>query len=152
MSAHPDHAPARVVQSIVQLDSVVSQISLTTLDLNAPTVSRFAQRSVPVVILDPNTASAPGPQCACIPPEVGQPNPYQNWSYPLPFDTSLSPTQLRDEECRRVCWCALSVVATHAAQCAAFGQAPPTLWLSDPSNVCAPAHLLSFWSPDPICA
>ena len=50
--------------------------------------------------------------------------------------------EIRDEECRRVCWNALGLVTSYAAQYAAFDHEMPNLFLTDPSNVCF--HCLSF--------
>ncbi|OBZ70695.1 hypothetical protein A0H81_09311 [Grifola frondosa] len=41
---------------------------------------------------------------------------------------------MRKEECRRLCWSALTLVASHTAQCSAFHEEPLDLALSNPSN------------------
>uniref|UniRef100_A0A0W0G457 Zn(2)-C6 fungal-type domain-containing protein n=1 Tax=Moniliophthora roreri TaxID=221103 RepID=A0A0W0G457_MONRR len=132
-SVHPDYNPDRLASILLQLDNIIRDLSLTSIDTNDPDVSIFPQRSVPIVNL--SATEALSHKCSCIPPDAQQPpDPYTSWTYPLPWDDSWTSNQIRDEEHRRVCWSALGLVANYTAQCAAFDRVPPDLFLSDPSN------------------
>ncbi|KAF8878849.1 hypothetical protein BD779DRAFT_1553503 [Infundibulicybe gibba] len=113
------------------------QVALTSLDTNDPDVSLFPRRSVPVVNIDTGTDSHHSYQkkCSCIPTDAPHPpDQFGSWVYPLPWDSSWSPRQIRDEECRRLCWSALSLIASYTSQCAALNIEPINLFLSNPAN------------------
>jgi hypothetical protein len=138
-SAHPQHNPDRVASSLVFLDTIIQSLALTSIDADDPDVSLFTSHNVPIV--STNNASEESlhshdRKCSCIPADAAHPrDPFTSWSYPLPWDSSWSAVEIRDEECRRLCWSALSIVASYTAQCAAFNREPPTLFLSNPRNV-----------------
>ncbi|PBK84181.1 hypothetical protein ARMGADRAFT_1000409 [Armillaria gallica] len=137
-SVHPEYNPTRVENALIFLDNIVRRLSLTSIDTNDPEVSFFPQRGVPVVLvpgLDTFSHSPHERKCSCIPTDASHPpDPFNTWSYPLPWDSSWSTNEIRDEECRRVCWSALGLIANYTLQCAAFDRDPPKLFLSSPSN------------------
>lgn len=149
-SAHPQYSPERAAASLVFLDNIIRALSLTYLDANDPDVSIFAQRSVPTVSDTSSADSASketthGPpqhdrKCSCIHPNTTLPHDHfaSSRSYPLPWDPSWSAAEVRKEECRRLCWSALNLVAGYTSQCSAFNTEPPDLFLSDPANVRPP--------------
>lgn len=133
-SVHPQYNPDRISTSLVFLDDIIRHLGLTSIDSSDIDVNIYPQGSVPVV-------STPGPddkdrKCTCIPVDAAHPpDPVTSWSYPPPWDSSWTPNQIRDEECRRVCWCAVGLIASYGAQCVAFDRKCPELFLSDCSNV-----------------
>jgi len=132
-SVHPQYNPDRISTSLAFLDDIIRHLGLTSIDSSDPDVNIYPQGSVPVV-------STPGPddkdrKCTCIPVDAAHPpDPVTSWSYPPPWDSSWTPNQIRDEECRRVCWCAVGLIASYGAQCVAFDRKCPELFLSDCSN------------------
>lgn len=147
-SAHPQHAPARAAAAIGYLDTIIRRLQLTAIDANDPDVSAFKPHQVPVV----KTRAAPSPggggggkegapqKCACIPlpPNANLPADHfsSSWSYSPPWDPTWSPAEIHREECRRLCWSALTLVAGHSSQSAAFDKEPTQFYLTDPGNVC----------------
>jgi hypothetical protein len=132
-SVHPQYNPGRISTSLAFLDDIIRHLGLTRIDSSDPDVNTYPQGGVPVV-------NTPGPddqdrKCTCIPVDAAHPpDPVTSWSYPPPWDSSWTPNQIRDEECRRVCWCAVGLIASYGAQCAAFDRKCPDLFLSDCSN------------------
>ncbi|KAF5362709.1 hypothetical protein D9758_011728 [Tetrapyrgos nigripes] len=145
-SLHPQYSPDRVCSSLAQLDDIISSLSLMTIDSDDPEAPKFGQTSVPIVYLEgpEPTDSQRGQPCSCLllDPQAQQPHsqsdPYKTWSSVLPWNPYWSRKQIRDEECRRLCWCAVGLVASYTAQCVAIDQELPALLLSIPSNF----HLL----------
>ncbi|KAK7453326.1 hypothetical protein VKT23_012005 [Stygiomarasmius scandens] len=132
-SVHPQYSPERITSALILLDDIVRILGLTTIDNADPDVSHFSKGMVPMVnIAGPDDRDR---KCSCLPPDTTQPpDPNTSWSYPVPWDRSWSPLQIRDEECRRLCWSAVGLVANYTAQCAAFDHEPPLLFLTDPGN------------------
>ncbi|KAJ8501742.1 hypothetical protein ONZ45_g12033 [Pleurotus djamor] len=153
MSVHPQYDPDRLVNSLIFLDNIIRTISLTSVDANDPDVAIFPPRTVPVVPQDLSNDSLVPPhtrKCTCIPRDASHPpDAFSSWAYPLPWDSSWTPMQVRDEECRRLCWSALSLVSTYTSQCAAFNREPPTLFLTDPANYALlfPGEVMDRMSP-----
>jgi hypothetical protein len=134
MSVHPLYNPDRISVALAFLDNIIHHLGLTSLDSSDPDVNVYPQGGVPVV----NTPGLDDPdrKCTCIPTDSAmRPDPVTSWSYPPPWDSSWTPLQIRDEECRRVCWCAIGLVASYNAQCAAFNYQCPPLFLSNCSNL-----------------
>lgn len=134
-SAHPQHSPERLASSLILLDDIIRDNALTTIDANDRDVSSFPAGCVPVIHLD-GPEEPPERKCACIPPDAVQPpNPFTSWTYALPWDSSWTDVQVRDEECRRLCWTALTLICNYTSQCVAFNKQPPDFFLSDSGNV-----------------
>ncbi|KAJ3848015.1 hypothetical protein EV368DRAFT_50103 [Lentinula lateritia] len=132
-SVHPQYNPDRISESLLLLDDIIRHLGLTSIDASDPDVCVYPRGNVPVVI-----TSGPDERdrkCTCIPVDATHPpDPVTSWSYPPPWDSSWTPLQIRDEECRRVCWCAVGLIASYNAQCVAFDRKCPNLFLSDCSN------------------
>ncbi|KAL0580568.1 hypothetical protein V5O48_001481 [Marasmius crinis-equi] len=143
-SAHPQYSPSRYWSSLALLSDIIRSQSLTTIDNDDADVCRYTPQVVPSVQLAPNQALSK--RCTCIPSDAQQPpDPHSTWSYPLPWDPSWTDIQVRDEECRRVCWCALGIVAHYTVQVAALddqllselnieSELSEELWICDPAN------------------
>ncbi|KAJ4491023.1 hypothetical protein J3R30DRAFT_3277042 [Lentinula aciculospora] len=132
-SVHPQFNPDRISDSLVFLDEIIRHLGLTSIDGSDPDVCVYPRGGVPVVITSgPDNRDR---KCTCIPIDATHPpDPVTSWSYPPPWDSSWTPVQIRDEECRRVCWCAVGLIASYNAQCVAFDRKCPNLFLSDCSN------------------
>ena len=75
-------------------------------------------------------------KCACHPPDASDPpDYYSNRPYALPWDSNWTVEEIQDEEIRRLCWSALSLVSEYVAQCEAFNEESPRFFLCNPSNV-----------------
>ncbi|KAL0065315.1 hypothetical protein AAF712_007649 [Marasmius tenuissimus] len=155
-SAHPLYDPARHMGALDLLSGLIRSLTLTTIDSNDPDVCRFAQNAVPCVQLLPSQALSQ--RCICIPSDAQQPpDSYSTWSYPLPWDPSWSDIQIKDEECRRLVWCALGMAAQHTVQSAALhdqnnmegSEEGEELWICNPSNyaILFPAEVIDRASP-----
>jgi hypothetical protein len=110
-------------------------MSTTMIDMEDEDVCMFNLDSPPVVYIP--QAYIPPKRCDCSPSNgavspVDRDHTYQS-SLP-PWDLS-SPQAMRNEECRRICWSALNLIASYTAQCAAFHQEPMNLYLTEPANV-----------------
>lgn len=115
---------------------MIQSLRLTTIDANDRDVCAFLPGHVPMAQIDPSISDSPNRKCTCIPVDAAQPpNPFTSWSYILPWDPLWTETQIRDEECRRLCWSALSLICSYISQCAAFDIDPPDFFLSSSSNV-----------------
>jgi hypothetical protein len=132
---HPAHSPHRANSHVVFLDSIIQSQSLTFLDSTDPNVSTFAPQSVPIVRL-PNMYISPE-KCSCAPPahsEIDNDFLHPSLATHLPWDPSWSSAETQKEECRRLCWSALSLVASQSVTFSAFDKSPFNLFLSIPSN------------------
>ncbi|KAF8230754.1 hypothetical protein L208DRAFT_1438051 [Tricholoma matsutake] len=148
-SAHPHYSPDRLASSLILLDDIIRDNTLTTIDANDRDVSSFPAGCVPTIHLE-GPEEPPGRKCACIPSDaVHPPNPFTSWSYTLPWDSSWTDVQIRDEECRRLCWTALSLICDYTSQCVAFNKQPPNFFLSDSGNYALlfPGEVLDRMSP-----
>ncbi|KAJ7208204.1 hypothetical protein GGX14DRAFT_543424 [Mycena pura] len=125
-SAHPAYHPDRLARALRLLDDVLAALGLTRLDAARPDACRFAHGAAPVVAAPPPPPAA----CTCLPP--GTPPP----SARLPWDPSWGVRALRDEECRRVVWGALSLATSFRAECMALRKpdACRALRMCDPAN------------------
>lgn len=128
------------------LDRIVSVLSLTFIDRHDADVSQFNTRSAPAVFLPDNYR--PPKKCCCVasPPSMpGGVEGYHPYSQIIPpWNPSWSEAEIRKEECRRLCWVALALVANYTLQCSAFRVEPMQFFLSDPSNVSSPLGGLLF--------
>ncbi|KAJ7616023.1 hypothetical protein FB45DRAFT_935136 [Roridomyces roridus] len=135
-SAHPEYHPSRLAQAFRVLDDALATLGLTSFDAGMRDVCRYASGAAPL-------ADAPSPSgpCRCIPP--GSPAPARDavWPRALPWDPSWGAHEIRDEECRRVCWSALSLVTSFRTECLAFSRPDECekLRMCDPSS-----YLLMF--------
>ncbi|KAI0338268.1 hypothetical protein BDW22DRAFT_1415626 [Trametopsis cervina] len=135
-SCHPQYSPERAEQSLQFVDRIIRGLSLTMIDMEDGDVCMFQVASPPCVYLPP-TYEAPR-RCNCSPllaaNAVSPVEHNYNYQTSRPAWDPASPEELRKEECRRICWSALNLVASYTAQCAAFHQEPIELYLTEPSN------------------
>lgn len=110
---------------------MISALGLTTIDAGNPDVCRYAPDACPGVDVQPDA------QCACFPPGTPPPDPDHVWSSALPWDPSWDEHEIRDEECRRVSWAALTLVTSFRMECIALTRPDDSqaLRICDPSNV-----------------
>jgi hypothetical protein len=118
-SAHPQYHPSRAAASINYLDSIIRRLQLTVVDNNDPDVSSFKPHHVPSVKTRSSLGSKDSPQkCSCIPlpPNANLPADHYSstWSYAPPWDNNWTPHEAYKEECRRLCWSALTIVAGYS--------------------------------------
>ncbi|KDR67042.1 hypothetical protein GALMADRAFT_1133694 [Galerina marginata CBS 339.88] len=150
-SAYPHHTSSRATNALISLDNLIRNITLTTIDTNDRDVCLFSPNNVPMVLPEGGVDSYnEDRKCSCFPPDaIEPPDPFSNRPYILPWDSNWSADEIRDEEIRRLCWSALSLVSEYVAQCEAFNDEPPRFYLSDPSNfgILFPGEVLDRVSP-----
>lgn len=135
-SAYPQHSPSRATNALLNLDQLIKNIHLTTIDLGDRDVCIFSPNLVPVVLVEGGANDYRERKCSCLPSDtLDPPNPYNNRPYHLPWDSSWSSDEIHEEEVRRLCWSALTLVSEYIARCEAFNEEPPAFYLADPTNV-----------------
>lgn len=139
-SSHPEHTHARAVEALLVMDKIIQTLSLPMMDLDDPEVCTYSPRSVPSVFY--GSGYNPPQQCGCVrlasthASPSGPPTRYgYSFSYNPPWDESAPLEELRREECRRICWSALNLIANYTAQCAAFHEDAEKMTLTEPSHV-----------------
>ncbi|KAF8137874.1 hypothetical protein K438DRAFT_2023529 [Mycena galopus ATCC 62051] len=134
-SAHPEYHPDRLARAFAFLDEVISVLGLTSVDAGNPEVCRYGRGAAPVVDVQPDA------RCACLPPGTPPPGPDHVSPSALVWDPSWGEHEIRDEECRRVCWAALSLVTSFRVDCMALTRPDESqgLQICDPAN-----YLLMF--------
>ncbi|KAH9932503.1 uncharacterized protein B0H18DRAFT_871123 [Fomitopsis serialis] len=135
-SSHPQYNAERASCSLQFLDRIVGVLSLTFIDRHDADVSVFSSRSAPVVYMPDNYR--PPKKCCCVASPQSMPGGvegYHPYSQIIPpWNPSWSEAEIRKEECRRLCWVALALVANYTLQCSAFHVEPKRFFLSDPAN------------------
>ncbi|KAI0769420.1 hypothetical protein BD413DRAFT_477518 [Trametes elegans] len=137
-SCHPLYSPQKACNALQLMDRIIHVLSLTSMDQEDACASSYASRMAPVVDL-PSGYRHPE-RCTCLgsPSGPGSPMGQQRFtgSYTInpPWDERWSITDIRKEECRRLCWCALTLVSAYTAHCSAFHIEPVELTLADPSK------------------
>ncbi|KAJ6571274.1 hypothetical protein B0H19DRAFT_1129612 [Mycena capillaripes] len=147
-SAHPQYHPDRVAAALRVLDQILKTISVSTIDIVDQNVARFANNSVPIVTI-PYRHHHYERKCTCMPPGSPPPDTTQTWSLPLRWDPTWSAIEVRNEECRRLSWSALSLATSYLIQCVAFDREMPVLELSNPANyaILFPGEVIDRVSP-----
>ncbi|KAF7350086.1 Zn(2)-C6 fungal-type domain-containing protein [Mycena venus] len=132
-SAHPQYHPDRVAGALRVLDQILKTISVSTIDIMDQDVATFKNNSVPIVNV-PYRPHHYERKCTCMPPGSPPPDTTQTWALPLRWDPTWTAIQVRNEECRRLSWSALSLATSYLIQCVAFDREMPVLELSNPAN------------------
>jgi hypothetical protein len=133
---HPGHSPQRANDHILFLDRLISTQRLTFVDASDPEVSTFAPKAVPVV-QDRRMYDLPK-KCSCPRSPLEGPVAHTllpSWASVPQWETSWSPAEVNKEECRRLCWSALSIISCQSVTSSAFDKDPPDSFLSNPANV-----------------
>lgn len=135
-SCHPQYSTQRAESSLQFVDRIIRALSLSMIDMEDPDVCMFSPDSPPVVCT-PDYQTPGNCDCTSTPPTNGVFGEDRNAIFQpssLPWDEGF-PEEIRKEECRRICWSALNLIASYTAQCAAFHQEPMELYLTEPVNV-----------------
>lgn len=157
------HTSERVRSAVTMLDSLIRYMRLSSLDANDPRVTRFAPRTAPVVsaFSQPQTqrnstefvaaqqaGTIPLPQnmaskCWCANYTLGNTSPdtielAPLWSHTAGWLAHWTEGDIRREECRRLVWSSVILIAGYASYNTATGKLLPELALMNPSNVSAP--------------
>jgi hypothetical protein len=144
ISPHPQHSPKRIRTALINLDILIRNLSLTSIDYHDRTTCRFPPGSVPIILTDiPLESSTKDYVCSCIPSDsLAARDPYHHHrAYSLSWDPNWSPRKIADEEIRRLCWSTLTLVSDYIAQCETFGEECPHFYVTDPANVSLPRTL-----------
>ncbi|KAJ7169913.1 hypothetical protein C8R46DRAFT_217813 [Mycena filopes] len=130
-SAHPEYHPDRLARAFALLDEIIGALGLTAVDANSADVCHYAHGAAPVV------AARPDVRCACIPGAPSQ-GADSVWPSALPWNPNWGECEIRDEECRRLCWSALSLATSFRTECMALARPDECLGL----RLCDPANYL----------
>ena len=148
-SAHHLYTPERERKALLQLDHIIRALSLAFMDSNELDVSTFTPNTVPIARKRTfgNTSKDSAPlspithKCSCISfssnSSVMPDQCASYWTFTPPCDSLWTPEEADKEECRRLCWSALSLVASYTSRCLTFRKEPTELFMTDPSNVSA---------------
>ncbi|KAI0694263.1 hypothetical protein BC835DRAFT_1015031 [Cytidiella melzeri] len=135
-SCHPQYNTQRAESSLQFLDGIIRALSLTMIDMDDEGVSMFNIDSPPIVFIQ--QTYDPPKKCDCSPLLAANAvSPVDNnytYQESKPCWDPSSSEEMRNEECRRICWSALNLIASYTAQCAAFHQEPKEFYLTEPSN------------------
>ena len=136
---HPGHSPQRANDHVSFLDKLIRSKQLTFIDAADPEVSTFAPKAVPVV--QDRRMYDPPEKCSCPRSPLDDPVAHPllpSWASVPPWEPSWSPAEVGKEECRRLCWSALSIISCQSVTSSAFDNDPPDFFLSNPANVSCP--------------
>lgn len=119
------------------VDRIIFALSLQRIDEGDIDVPVFRPDQPPMVFT-PDFDPVPE-RCRCISPALptspGDQGHYAATFIYVPPWTGKSDQENDKEECRRICWAALTLMSNYTATCAVFHQEPVTLQLTDPCNV-----------------
>ncbi|KAI0044523.1 hypothetical protein FA95DRAFT_1562170 [Auriscalpium vulgare] len=160
--AHPAHSTTRVLSSLQVLDNVIRTLSLTCLDAGNPQASTYSPRSVPSTISSPSPpppayapdiryysdavppafpahAEPPGASCSCEALSLGRNWPEcheqaPSWIWSPAWNHEWGEGEVRREECRRLSWSAMMLVAGHSSYSSASSTAGLDMFMIEPSN------------------
>jgi len=150
ISAHPQHSPERIRTSLINLDTLIRSLSLTSIDSLDRTSCRFSPGSVPVVLTDKSPSHFnENHECSCIPDATRDPY-HHHHVYSLPWASDWSPREIADEEIRRLCWSTLILISDYISQCKTFGEEYPHFYVTEPANV-SPTLFPRFWFSSDLC-
>ncbi|KAF9524627.1 hypothetical protein CPB83DRAFT_797695 [Crepidotus variabilis] len=136
-SAHPQHSPERIRTSLVNLDTLIRNLSLTTLDINDDDTCRFSPNEAPVVLTDtPLDTFTNNYRCNCdvVDGQHNQDRRHLNQDYSLPWDPNWSARDNMNEEIRRLSWSALTIISDYISQCETFHEEYPRFYVTEASN------------------
>ncbi|KZT22190.1 hypothetical protein NEOLEDRAFT_1157860 [Neolentinus lepideus HHB14362 ss-1] len=131
-SAHPQSSSERLAESLSFLDSIIRTLNLTALDVHEPDVSTFVRGAVPVVYR--SSRYPPMKECLCRPQEDPAEQLTYAWTSTPVWDQNWSDAEVKREECRRLCWSALSLASEYVSQCAFNQEKQPNFFLTEPAN------------------
>ncbi|KAK7692152.1 hypothetical protein QCA50_003771 [Cerrena zonata] len=130
-SSHPKYSSERAKNALEFMDRIIMTLSLTFTDTHDPDVSRYAPHGVPMVHIPQPLNKT----CQCLDPSTNlELQSGFSFTFNPPWGTDWTLEEIRREECRRICWSALTLVSSHTSQCAAFHEEPLQLQLAEPSN------------------
>ncbi|KAJ6607183.1 hypothetical protein B0H10DRAFT_1956531 [Mycena sp. CBHHK59/15] len=134
----PGVPPDRLLRALTFLDEIIGVLGPRRMPLRP---RRRAARRRPE-LLRPRRAPAPPAGRRRLlqlhPPDTPTPDRDSIWSSVLPWDPTWSAREIRDEECRRLCWSALSLVTSYRAECMALARVDGC----DGFSLCDPASFL----------
>ncbi|TFY53050.1 hypothetical protein EVJ58_g9664, partial [Rhodofomes roseus] len=158
--AHPLHTTERVRSAVSMLDSLIRCLNLALVDADDPRVTIFTPHSAPVVSSCPPqqrhrdpaeffTAQQAPPiplssnvqtTCWCASYTLGHMSPdtielAPLWSHTAGWLADWTEGDIRKEECRRLIWSSVILIAGYASYNTAIGKSLPELSLMDPASI-----------------
>ena len=125
------------------LDGVIRCLSLARLDVEAPDVATFTTNATPsgdTLAPHSNLAVLESSLCPCDQQSLGSLNPavfaqVPSWGPTQGFDPAWSVAEIRKDECRRLVWIAVAILAREAETAYLLGRPFQSLFMTDPTNV-----------------
>jgi hypothetical protein len=137
---YPQHSYDRTVSAVHLFDGIAHMFQLLACDVSDDRVSIFIPGAVPVLTPPPETAHAVTTQEEAVrssheaeeQEEIAQ---LIKWSPRPQWPVYWSAAQTRQDEARRMCWTASSMIANFSLWAHTLGTAPLDLYMSNPANV-----------------
>jgi hypothetical protein len=160
---YPQHSFDRTVSAIHLFDSIAHMFQLLACDVSDERVSIFIPNAVPVLTLEAGGSPQNGNPAATREEIVRSSHEAEEqeeikelikWSPRPQWPVHWSVAQVRQDEARRMCWTASSMVANFSLWTHTLGLQPLDLYMSDPANVsqvltlifCSATDLLSQYA------
>jgi hypothetical protein len=140
---YPQHSQERTVSAVHLFDSIAHMFQLLASDVSDDRVSIFIPGAVPVLTLPSTspTSDAPGTTHEEIvrssheAEEEEEIKQLVKWSPQPQWPVHWSVAQVRQDEARRMCWTASSMIANYSCWTHTLGLRPLELYMSNPANV-----------------
>ena len=143
--SHPQHSPERVVSSMMMLDSLVRYMNLMTVDAEDPRAIRWPEGVPPIVPRHRKTSPTlqavhTADTCDCRDQTLGHhwppaANTVPSWISTPAWPDGLSESELQREECRRLIWSSVQLLAVYNSYSVARGTQVVDFALCNASNV-----------------
>jgi hypothetical protein len=134
---HQFHASHRFANALQNLDTIIQAFQLLALDVNDERASIFIPGQVPLLASDSEDVLAVRPIKADTSPtdSSARGQVMAKWAPEPAWPLEWTPTQIRQDEMRRMCWIASSM-AGHLEQFRNMtGERPPGYYMAKPENV-----------------
>lgn len=141
---YPQHSFDRTVSAVHLFDGIAHMFQLLASDVSDDRVSIFIPGAVPVLTPPPdsthsgNTTQEEIVRSSHEAEEQEEIKQLIKWSPRPQWPVHWSAAQVRQDEARRMCWTASSMVANFSLWTHTLGMTPLDLYMSNPANVSAP--------------
>lgn len=138
---YPQHSQERTISAVHLFDSIAHMFQLLAGDVSDDRVSIFIPGAVPVLTLPSPPAAAPATtheEIVRSSHEAEEEEEIQQlvkWSPQPQWPVHWSVAQVRQDEARRMCWTASSMIANFSLWMHTLGMPPLDLYMSNPANV-----------------
>ena len=137
---YPQHSQERTISAVHLFDSIAHMFQLLAGDVSDDRVSIFIPGAVPVLTITsaPTTVTTTHEEIVRSSQEAEEEEEIQQlvkWSPQPQWPVHWSVAQVRQDEARRMCWTASSMIANLSLWMHTLGMHPPDLYMTNPANV-----------------